>query len=173
MCNVFLINLLSITASSAKKEFGVSSKSMHTLPTLLSIPGQYTESERTYQRRISLVRILLVAATRAMQEEDSNASYPRTRLLGRRRVPQPAQLPHPCIISFAATTRSSWTESISLYGYEKTPFLDRRSGNLEWGVSCQACRLGPRDGDVDITVGTLSTLLLDIWNTFRGARCLR
>ena len=27
----------------------------------------------------------------------------------------------------------------------RLPFLDRRTGNFDWEVSCQACRLGPRD----------------------------
>ncbi|KAL2072746.1 hypothetical protein VTL71DRAFT_12089 [Oculimacula yallundae] len=96
-CVIYSDNLLSISASSAKKEFGLSSKSMRTLPTLLSIPGQYTESERAYQRRISLVRRLSAAAAGSMQQEDSNASLPRTTPLGRRRVPQLAQLPQPPI----------------------------------------------------------------------------
>ena len=145
-CVTYSDNLLSITASLAKKEFGLSSKSMRTLPTLLSIPGQYTESERTYQRRISLVRILSAAAAGSMQQEDSNASYPRTRPLGERRVPQPAQLPQPPV-------SHQLLQQLDRHGQNpyrfmamiRLPFLDRRTGNLDWGLSCQACRLGPRD----------------------------
>jgi hypothetical protein len=130
-------DLLSITASSAKNQFGLSSKTVRTLPTLLSIPGQYTESERLYQRRTSLVRKIAAAAAGSMQQEGSNTSRQRTRPVGRRPNPQPSQLPQPP--DRHGQNPSRFMPMIRL------PFLDRETGNLDWGVSCQACRLGPRD----------------------------
>ena len=146
MCVTYPDNLLSIPSSSAKKEYGLSSKSMRTLPTLLSIPGQYTESARIYQSRISLVRILSAAAAKSMQQEDSNPSYLRTRPLGERRVPQPAQLPEPPVShQLLHHLDRNGQNPYRFMAMIRLPFLDRRTGKLDWGVSCQACRLGPRD----------------------------
>ncbi|RDL41336.1 uncharacterized protein BP5553_01315 [Venustampulla echinocandica] len=109
-----------MTATSAKGEFGLNAKTMRTLPTLLSPPGQYAESERTYRRRISLVRMLSASAAGSMPHDDPNAS-------SLQQFDSQGQNPY----RFMAMVRF--------------PALDRRTGNLDLGVSCQACRLGPRD----------------------------
>lgn len=137
-CVIYSNNLLSITVSTAKREFGLNSKTMRTLPTLLSIPGEYTESERTYQRRTSLVRLLSAAAARSLQQEKLNASRPLERS-----VLQLSQ----SSISHQLLQQSDrhGQNPYRFMAMVELPFLDRRNGNLDWGVSCQACRLGPRD----------------------------
>lgn len=145
-CVAYSDNLLSITKPSAKSEFGLNSKTMRTLPTLLSVPGQYTESERTYQKRISLVRIFSAAAAGSMQQQAPKASHPRPRRLGRRSVPQPAQLSQPpASHQFLQQSDRHGQNPYRFMAMVRLPFLDRRTGKLDWGVSCQACRLGPRD----------------------------
>lgn len=144
-CVAYSDNLLSITASSAKRELGLDSKTMRKLPTLLSIPGQYTEGERTYRRRISLVRMPSAAAARSMQQEESDFLYRRPRLLGRP-LAQPPQLPpsltsHRSLKQFDKHKQNPYLFMAMI----RFPFLDRRTGKVDWGVSCQACRLGPRD----------------------------
>jgi len=145
-CVTYSDTLLSITAPLAKREFGLNSKTMHMLPKLLSIPGQYTESERTYKRRISLVRMSSAAAAGHIQQENSSVSHPRLRPQGRMPVAQPAHLLQPPVSH--QLLQQSGRHGQDPYRYMsmvRFPFLDRRTGNLDWGVSCQACRLGPRD----------------------------
>jgi hypothetical protein len=116
---------------------------MHKLPTLMSIPGQYSESGRTYRRRISLVRMLSVSAARP-QHRESNGFGRRSGLP--ERLPQTPQLPppptsHRLLPQFDGKKQNSYRFMAML----RFPSLDRRTRILDWGVSCQACRLGPRD----------------------------
>jgi hypothetical protein len=144
-CVIYSDNLLSITASSARREFGLKPKTMRKLPTLLSIPGQYTEGERTYRKRISLVRMLSAAAARSMQEEESDSLRRRPGPLGRP-LPQSPQLPpplmsHQSLQQFDKQGQNPYRFMTMI----RFPSLDRLTGNIDWGVSWQACRLGPRD----------------------------
>ncbi|ESZ89742.1 hypothetical protein SBOR_9869 [Sclerotinia borealis F-4128] len=137
-------DLLSMTASSARKEFGLNLKTMRTIPTLLSIPGEYAESSKEYRRRISLVRMLSASVAQ------SQIHKPNT--LRRRSSPpvsistQPPQPPSPPIShrllqKFVGHKQDPYRFMPML----RVPYLDRRTGSLDWGVSCQACRLAPRD----------------------------
>lgn len=129
-CAIYSEHPMSMTASSAKKKIGLKLKAMRTLPTLLSLPGEYSERERTYRRRTSLVSTLSVIAAAAAQDKDSDASR-----LGRRRITLPL------------------TRRLYRYGWNphrfmtliRFPAVDLKTGNLDWGVCCQACCLGPRD----------------------------
>jgi hypothetical protein len=144
-CVAYSDNLLSITASSARREFGLNSETMRTLPTLLSIPGQYTEGERTYRRRISLVRMLSANAARFMQQEESDALHSRPGPLGRP-LAQPPQLPLPLMSHQSLQQFDKHKQNpYRFMAMIRFPSLDRRTGNIDWGTSCQACRLGPRD----------------------------
>jgi hypothetical protein len=134
-----------MTASSAKRVFSLDSKTLRTLPALLSLPGQYTESERIYRRRISLVRVLSATAARTTQHDGSNAPRRRSRPL-HRRLPQPPHF-HPPPISNQLLQQfdGRGQNPHRFMAMVRFPTLDIRTGNLDWGVSCQACRLGPRD----------------------------
>lgn len=83
---------------------------MRKLSTLLSIPGQYSEGEKMWERRTSLVRILPARATRSQHHEQ-----------------------------FDGHNQNSY-RFIAMIRF---PSLDRQTGNLDWGVSCQACRFSP------------------------------
>ncbi|KAL3423934.1 F-box domain-containing protein [Phlyctema vagabunda] len=137
ICVTYSDDLLSMTASSAKREFGLNPKTMRTLPALLSLPGQYTESEKTYRRRTQLVRMLSATAAASMQHEDSSAPYRR---------PEPSQLvPPPILHQFRERVDGHGQNPYRFMAMVRLPALDRSTENLEWGVSCQACCLGPRD----------------------------
>ncbi|KAJ8070520.1 hypothetical protein OCU04_000894 [Sclerotinia nivalis] len=137
-------SLLSMTASSARKEFGLDLKTMRTIPTLLSIPGEYSESERTYRRRTRLVRMLSASAAKS--------HYHDIGTLHRRPASPAMSSPHP---PEPRLTRNSHRSLQKFDGYTQNPHrfmpmlrfpsLDRRTGKLDWGVSCQACHHGPRD----------------------------
>jgi hypothetical protein len=143
-CVAYSDNSLSMTTSCARREFGLDSKTMHKLPTLFSIPGQYSEGERMYRRRISLVRMLSVRAARS-QHYESNA-FGRKSGLPQRPLPQQPQLPPPPISHRLLPQRDGHKQNPHRFmAMLRFPSLDRRTGNLDWGVSCQACRLGPRD----------------------------
>jgi hypothetical protein len=146
-CVINLDSLIAVPASAAKWAFGLNSKKMRTLslPTLLSLPEQYAESGRRYGRRVSLVRVLSASAAQSMRHEGLNISGRRLRSLGRPLSQQPQ-------------IRSPQISPLSLQGMDgrgqnryrfmpmlRIPTLDRRTGNLDWGVSCRACRFGPRD----------------------------
>jgi len=128
-------SLLCVTASFAKRKLGLNSKTMSMLPTLLSIPGKYAEKEKTYQRRILLVRMLSAAVAVSIQQEDSNSSHPRPRSLGK--GPIPRQL----LLRLDRHRQNPYR----FMAVVRLPFLDRGTGALNWGVSCRACRLGPQD----------------------------
>jgi hypothetical protein len=112
-------SLFSITAFSAKRKFDLSSETLQALPTLLSLPGRYTESERPCGRRLSLVRMVSAGATMPKQNHDLSDSLPSLDSHG--------QNPN----RFMSMIRF--------------PALNMDTGKLDWGVSCQACRLGTRD----------------------------
>lgn len=118
-CVAYSDSLLSITASSAKTKFDLNPETLSSLPTLLSLPGRYTQSERACGRRLSLVRMVSVAATMPIQNDDFSDSLP----------PLDCHEQNPN--RFMAIIRF--------------PSLDIGTGKLDWGVSCQACRLGTRD----------------------------
>lgn len=138
-CVMFSDALLCITASSAKRKFHLTSKTMRLLPTLLSIPGQYTESEREYRVRRPLVRLASATSAASIQRQHSNGSQnglpqeqlacPRISLRSFHRLDRKGQNPY----RFMSLIR--------------IPCLDQRTKSLEWGVSCQSCRLGPRHRD--------------------------
>jgi hypothetical protein len=143
-CVAYSDNSLSMTRSSARREFGLDSKTVHKLPTLLSIPGQYSEGERMYQRRISLVRMLSASAARS-QPHESNA-FGRRSGIPERPLLQPPQLPPPPISRRLLPQSDGHKQNpYRFMAMLRFPSLDRRTGKLDWGVSCQACRLGPRD----------------------------
>lgn len=118
-CVMYSDALLCITASSAKEKLGLNSKALRALPTLLSVPGQYTESERTCRERISLVRMVSASAARSTQ-------YP------------------PSVSNQFVRQYDSYGENpYRFMAMIRFPTLDIATGKLDWGVSCQACRLGP------------------------------
>ncbi|KAE9369356.1 hypothetical protein N431DRAFT_485268 [Stipitochalara longipes BDJ] len=144
-CVIYSDDLLSMTTAAAKTKLGLNAKMMRRLPTLLSVPGQYTESERMYQRRMSLVRVMAVSAARSTQQHDLKALHRRTRPP---RPPPPPPPPIPTTPFVPNLLRRSDRHGQNPYRFMamlRFPSLDRQTGNLDWGVSCQACRLGPRD----------------------------
>ncbi len=143
ICVAYSDNTLSMTSSSARREFGLDSKMTQKLPTLLSIPGQYSDGEKMYRRRISLVRMLSASAARS-QHHGSNV-FGRRSGLQERPLPQPPQLPPPPISHRSSQFDGHRENPYRFMAMLRFPSLDRRTGNLDWGVSCQACRLGPRD----------------------------
>lgn len=117
---------LSITASAAKHQYGLTTRTMSTLPTLLSLPGQYAESTKTYQKRFSLVRSQAAAIARATQQAISD--HPEQ---------SPAMHAH----------RDDDGLSGNPYRYMsmiRFPFLDPTTERLDWGVLCMACHLNTR-----------------------------
>ncbi|KAF4628658.1 hypothetical protein G7Y89_g9489 [Cudoniella acicularis] len=141
-------DLMSIPTLWAKKDFALNSKAMRTLPTLLSLPGQYTESEKTYQKRTSLVRTRSAAAIAAsLEQEGSNGSRRRRGPLQRPVLPssQPQQPQQPRQLPVSRRDDGHGMNPHRFMPMIRFPSLDRRTGTLDWGASCQACRLGPRD----------------------------
>ncbi|APA07107.1 hypothetical protein sscle_02g018770 [Sclerotinia sclerotiorum 1980 UF-70] len=137
-------SLLSMTATSARKEFGLDLKMMRTIPTLLSIPGEYSESGRTYRRRTRLVRMLSVSAAKSHHHDTDNLHQrpvPSTTSSLQPSEPRPIRNSHPSLQKFDAWFQNPHRFMPML----RFPSLDRRSGKLDWGVSCQACHHGPRD----------------------------
>jgi hypothetical protein len=139
-----LDELLSMTAPSARKEFNLDLKTLRKIPTLLSIPGKYTEGEKKYRKRISLVRMLSASVAQSQREFNSVRNRPRPPPT--RAPPQPSQAhSHPVSHQLLQQFDGHMEDPYRFMSMLRIPFLDRRTGDLDWGVSCQACRLGPRD----------------------------
>jgi len=137
-CVIDSNDLLSTPISTAKREFNLTSRMIRTLPTCLSLPGQYTESERTYQRRISLVRVQSIMATRTAQPDHHALSRRRQGQLG-------TSLLQPSIQQAPQRWDGHGQNPYRFMPMVRIPALNQTTGKLDWGVSCQGCRLGPRD----------------------------
>jgi hypothetical protein len=125
-CTARFDDLLSVTTSSAKKYLNLSLQALGTLRTLHSLPGQYSDSEKKFKQRKSLVRF--VSAT-GVETAQLGALDP---FLSQQRI----------------KVQKMDTHGENPYRFMpmiRIPFLDQGTGELDWGVSCQACRLGPRD----------------------------
>lgn len=126
-CVMHSDNLLSVTTFTAKRKFGLNSKTMLTLPTLLSLPGKYSQAGKLYQKRMSLVRVLSATEAASIQHGSNTAS----------------QRPLPSISELGIDRQGQ--NPYRFMGVVRFPSLDQRTGNLDRGVSCQGCEHGPRD----------------------------
>ena len=144
-CVIDSDDLLSMPVSTAKRDFHLNLKTIRALPLCLSLPGQYTESERTYQKRITLGRVQSILAARTAQQDCYTASCRRheqqdTPVLQ-------SSLQGPTLEQVHQRWDGHGQNPYRFMPMIRVPALDQRAGKLEWGVSCQGCRLGPRDQD--------------------------
>lgn len=117
--------LLSIPIYVAKQVFGLNSEMLSTLPTFLSLPGQYTESKKTCPRRISLLRLESIINA----QQDNSMASPQAPTLQSVQVPWDSHVEN----------------SHRFMPMVRIPTLDQSTGKLDWGVSCQGCRFSRRD----------------------------
>ncbi|PQE12352.1 Cyclin-like F-box protein [Rutstroemia sp. NJR-2017a BVV2] len=136
-------DLLTMEASDASKEFSLDLETMHKVPNLLTIP-EYNRDGMIVQERLSLVRVLSVSVAQSQHDFRSVHNTPPLPPTGA--PPQPSQ-PHSLPVSHQLQQRHEGKQhlyrSLSML---RIPFLERRTGDLDWGVSCEACRLGPKNG---------------------------
>ncbi|CZT45933.1 uncharacterized protein RSE6_06292 [Rhynchosporium secalis] len=137
---------LCITRSSARKILGLDMKMARSLPTLISIPGQYSDGEKMFRKRILLVRVeaarsargkqstLGSATTNGSSEHDSTSSPP---------LPSPSSTADATLPGYDGHKENPYRYMSML----RFPFFDRGTKSLDWGAFCQACRLGPREGN--------------------------
>jgi F-box domain len=161
-CVINAQELLSIRASSAKRLFGLSAKEMRNLPTLLSLPGEYGESKKTYCQRRSLVRVTSASLVQTKRHDRLNGSFP----------------PSKTGLQATATLR----ELLRRDGRGKNPHrfmpmirfpsLDRKTDKLEWGVSCQGCHLRPGDMRLGDCSWKTAYSINEHRDHFKGVRCL-
>jgi hypothetical protein len=133
--------LLSMTISMVKREFRLSLKTIRALPTCLSLPGQYNESERTYPRRMNLFRT--GAIDHGHQKGTAKLLHGVT--------PQARTAEHtllPPLLQGAASQQvhrrwdGYWQNPHRSMPIVTFPAPDHRVRKLDWGVSCQGLRLG-------------------------------
>jgi hypothetical protein len=133
-------DLFTVAVSTASRDFGLGLETMHTMPKLLTVP--WDNGRLPLEGRVSLVRIPSASVAQPPQEFNSIRSRP---------PPPPTEAPpqpsHSHSLSFIHRWRlNDQPQRIRrLMSMLKIPFLDRRTGDLDWGVSCRACCIGPRD----------------------------
>jgi hypothetical protein len=144
-CVITCNDVLSTPISTAEQEFSLDSKTICALPTFLSLPGEYTESEKTYRRRFSLVRVQSVMAARTAQQDHDTVSRRRQGQLDTSLLPPSLQ----SLVLPQVHAPQRWDghgqNPYRFMPMVRIPALNQRAGKLDWGVSCQGCRLGPRD----------------------------
>jgi hypothetical protein len=111
-----------------RKILGGSKTMMSKLPKLLSLPGRYSERSRLYKKRLTLVRATAAFWIRSGTVPQSPATIPWD--------DDQHQMVSPDRFIF---------NSLRFMAVIRIPYLDPRTGILEWGVSCEACRLVPVD----------------------------
>ena len=137
-CIKFSDDLLTMTVTLAKTEFALTSKAVRALPTLLSIPGMYSDLKRWYKRRFSLVRITAASALPSAKQHDSHL------LLGGPGESTGAGALLHCSPELLQYINSKRHRPYRFMAVLRFPHLDRPTGILDWGVFCQACRLAPK-----------------------------
>ena len=143
-CVISSNDLLCMTVTSAKRDYRLNPKTIRTLPTLLSLPGEYSETGKEYRRRVSLVRRnSAFTAGYALRSAESSSPRRRPEVFYTQLSNPFFDTANPCLSPQRIDTyRKNPYRFMPLL---RIPFLDRRTRNLDWGVSCQACRLRPHD----------------------------
>lgn len=134
-CVINSEDLLSTKASLVTARFGLSAKKMCTLPSLLSLPGEYGEGKKRCSQRVFLVRACSINNAVQMNQHDKSAGSPLPTITQVRATPAFRKL---------LQQDSGGLNSYRFMPMIRFPSLDRKTRSLEWGVSCQGCRLGPR-----------------------------
>ena len=126
---------LCIPASSAMEGFELQLQSMRSLPTLLSIPGTYSDRSRDYRGRLSLVRMQSAIAAKKKQVQriqEETGALPTGHVF------------YPSWEVEKSIQRQDRTRGLNAHRFMpmiRFPFLDREPGKLDYGISCQPCRV--------------------------------
>ncbi|PQE28184.1 Cyclin-like F-box protein [Rutstroemia sp. NJR-2017a WRK4] len=141
-CLVDVDGLFTMEASDAIKEFSLDSETMQKVPKLLTIP-QYNSEGMFVRGRLSLVRMLSISVVQP--QHDFSSVQNTTSLPPSGAPPQPSR-PHSHQISDQVHERLLHEQhAYRTMSMLRVPLLDRRTGDLDWGVSCLACSFGPQD----------------------------
>ncbi|PQE17070.1 F-box domain-containing protein [Rutstroemia sp. NJR-2017a BBW] len=141
-CLVDVGGLFTMEASDAIKEFSLDSETIQKVPKLLTIP-QYNSEGMFVRERLSLVRMLPISVAQAQHDFRSMHNTPSLPPTGV--TPQQSQ-PHSLQISDQVHERLLHEQhTYRTMSMLRVPLLNRRTGDLDWGVSCLACSFGPQD----------------------------
>jgi hypothetical protein len=131
-----------MSPSVARKVYHLSLERVRNLPTMLGIPGRYGKDEKKNTARSSVTRMspAIVALIRKEEVHIRPGRGMSARLMPPS-IPRPPRPPPPRLLR-QYDDRWKLEQKYRFMPLLRIPFFDRQTGELLWGVSCQACRLG-------------------------------
>lgn len=154
LCLIEDCQFLPMTTTLAKEAYGLNRRTLSALPTLRSLPGTYSQMQKIWRKRVALVDsevarqagIAFHGSSDAMEQYVSKrrakiiANYENKLRQGPNNLA--AKLRKPACPPYANHLDGKGCNPYRFMSAIRVPRLDRITGTVEWGVSCEGCRKG-------------------------------